>query len=162
MKTPDFVQSLSIIANIGVIVGIVFLAVEIRESNTQATIATVQDVVDQNSGWREFIAADGELAEIYAKGMADLVQLSPREKTQFDFMMRSRLQRLAGALIARDAELLHTTSIPDLEDRVVEGEVLYFLDQPGFRQWWSTLDRRGISEVILDLVDAMEDLRAGG
>ena len=60
MKKIDVVQSLSIIANIGVIVGIVFLAVEIRETNTQATIATVQDVVEQASSWKEFIAADGE------------------------------------------------------------------------------------------------------
>ncbi len=160
MKKISIAQTIGIVANVGVIAGIVFLGIEIRDSNTQATIATTQNVVDQAAGWKEFIAADEELSEIYVRGMSDFAQLSPRERTQFDLIMRARLQRYSGALLARNANLLNP-NLGELEERVIEGELLYFLDQSGFQQWWSTVDRRGISVVIVDLVDEMEELRKG-
>lgn len=162
MKKFDLGQTLTILANIGVIAGIVFLGIEIRDSNTQARIATTQEVVGQAADWKEFIAADGELSGIYARGMANFVQLSPQEQTQFDLMMRARLQRFSGALLARNANLLNPDFFGELEERVIEGEILYMLDQPGFQRWWSAVDRRGIAGVIVDLVDALDDLRKGG
>ena len=157
MKKIDIGQALAILANVGVIAGIVFLGIEIRDSNTQATIATTISVSGQLATWKEFIAADGELSEIYASGMIDLGQLSSRERTQFDLMMKAGFLRLSGALIARGSDLLGVAS-EDLDSRVIEGEILYILDQPGFQQWWSAVDRRGIPANIVELVNSLERL----
>jgi hypothetical protein len=140
--------------------GIVFLGVEIRETNTQARIATTQVVVDQLAGWKEMIAGDGELSEIYAKGMAEFSHLSPLEQTRFDLLMRAFNTRISGIVLAREAGLLN----PDVgelnqEQLVVEGEFLLMLDQPGFRDWWSTADRRGMSQVTIKLIETLEALR---
>ena len=158
MKKLDLGQIITILANVGVLAGIVFLGIEIRDTNRQAQIATTQDVTDQFAGWKEFIAADGELSEIYARGMADFDQLSPLEHTRFDLMMKAFLLRYSGALLARDAGLLNP-DLGELEGRVVEGELLHMLDQPGFRQWWSAVDRLGMSPFILEMVDELEALR---
>ena len=160
MKKFDLGQSLAVLANVGVLAGIVFLGIEIRDTNTQARVATTQGVVDQLAGWNEYIAADGELSEIYARGMADFNQLSPLEQTRFNLMMKAFLRRLGGASLARNANLLNPT-IGELErgERVLEGEILHMLDQPGFRRWWSTADRRGISLITVELIHAVETLR---
>ncbi len=158
MKKIDLGQAVTILANVGVLAGIVFLGIEIRDTNTQAQIATLIDVTDQFAGWKEFIAADGELSEIYARGMADFDQLSPLEHTRFDLMMKAALLRYSGAVLARDAGLLNP-DFGELEGRVVEGELLHMLDQPGFRQWWSAVDRLGMSPSILEIVDELEALR---
>jgi hypothetical protein len=160
LKKIDLGQAVTILANVGVLAGIVFLGIEIRDTNTQPQIATVQDVTDQLAGWKEFIAADGELSEIYARGMADFDQLSPLEHTRFDLMMEAALLRYSGAVLARDAGLLNPTlGELEVEDRVVEGELLHMLDQPGFRQWWSAVDRLGMSPSIVEIVDELEALR---
>ncbi len=167
MKKIDLGQSITILANVGVLAGIVFLGIEIRDSNTQAQIATLQDVTDQFAGWKEFIAADGELSEIYTRGLADFDQLSPLEHTRFDLMMKAALLRFSGAVLARDAGLLNpdfdagllNPDFGELEGRVVEGELLHMLGQPGFRQWWSAVDRLGMSPSILEIVDELEALK---
>ena len=162
MKKFDLGQSLAVLANIGVLAGIIFLGIEIRDTNTQARVATIQNVSDQLAGWQEFIAADGELSEIYARGMADFNQLSPLEQTRFDLMMRAFVRRVAGASLAREANLVNPT-FGELErgERVLEGEILRMLDQPGFRRWWSTADRQGISLLTIQLIDTVDTLRDG-
>jgi|SaaInlV_100m_DNA_5_1039725.scaffolds.fasta_scaffold65520_2 hypothetical protein len=58
---------LTFVANVGVVIGLIFLVVELRQSNDQAAAATEQDranVVDLQ--FREF-ASSAYLPEIYAK-----------------------------------------------------------------------------------------------
>ena len=145
-----------IVGAIAVVVTLIYLAIQVRDSNQQARIATTQVVVDQAARWKELIAADRDLAEVYSKGLTDFVQLSAPERTQFDFFIRARLQIATGALLARDAKLLNPNP-GDLEERVIEGEILYMLEQPGFQQWWSTTDRRGISVQIIKLVESLNE-----
>jgi hypothetical protein len=158
LKKPDLGQTLGILANVGVIAGIVFPGIEIRASNTQAMIATTIAVSDQLATWKEFVAANGELSEIYASGMSDLGQLSPRERTQFDLMMKASINRFSGALLARGSALLGVAS-DDLESRVLEGEILHMLNQPGFQQWWSTTDRLGMPANMVVLINSLDALR---
>ena len=160
MKKLDLGQTLGILANVGVLAGIVFLGIEIRDTNTQARIATTQVVVEQLAGWKEMIAADGELSEIFARGMAEFSQLSSLEQTRFDLLMRAFHIRVSGVVLARNAGLVNPNAGEvNREQLVVEGEILLMLDQPGFRDWWSTADRRGISQVNINLIETLEALR---
>ena len=158
MKKLDLGQTLGLLANVGVIAGIVFLGIEIRASNTQATIATTIGVSDQLATWNELIAVNGEASEIYATGMRDFYELSPQQRAQFDLIMRAGLIRNSGVLLARDAGLLGIAS-GDPESRVLEGKYLRMLSQPGFQQWWSTVDRTGIPPNVASLIDSLDALR---
>ena len=158
MTLEQYAAIAEIIGVILVIASLVYVARQLGQNTTQAQIATLEDVTDQFAGWKEFIAADGELSEIYARGMADFDQLSSLEHTRFDLMMKAALLRYSGAVLARGAGLLNP-NLGELEGRVVEGELLHMLDQPGFRQWWSAVDRLGMSPIIVEMVDELEALR---
>ena len=58
--------------------------------------------------------------------------------------MRSR-RKLEG--LVREAGLINLN--PELEQRVLEGKLFRILDHPGFREWWETADRRGLSRILL-------------
>ena len=155
MKKLDLGQSLTILANMGVIAGIIFLGIEIRDSNTQARIATTQEAVSNLSSWRADLAADEDLTEIYTKGLAALDQLSPNDQARFSLLMQAQLLTLGANLIARNAGLLNVNPEQAMEARVLEGQILALLEQPGFLKWWSTVDRRGLPSGIVSLVDTL-------
>lgn len=157
MKNIDIPQIVSILANVGVIASIVFLGLEVRNSSTQAQIATTQEVVAQRSDWRELLAADGELADIYMRGLQDFRGLSPLEQERFDLLMRSFLHKISVAITARSAELLR--GYPDPSRRVIEGELARLLDEPGFRQWWAIVDRRAIVDGVATMIDELSSQR---
>jgi len=159
MKKIDTGQVVAILANIGVIAGIAFLAIEIRESNTQARIAITQEAIAQNSEWWESIAADPALSDIYFRGSLDFESLAAGEQQKFSSLMYSYLLRLSGNLSARNVGLIGLN--PDFESRALEGAVLRMLDQPGFRQWWASGDRRGLPSHIVRMTEELEALRQG-
>ncbi len=131
MKKIGLGQTITIVANIGVIAGIFFLAMEVRDNAAQARAAGIQDRSSDRSRWWEQIAADESLAEVYRLGLDQYDQLSVTDQIRFDSLMRSYISFIGVALVAREEVL----GISDLsEDRVNEGELLRHLDQPGFRQ----------------------------
>jgi hypothetical protein len=157
MNKIDIGQLIAILANLGVISGIAFLAIEIRDGNTQARIAATQEVIAQRSAWRELIAGDASLSDIYARGLLDFESLDPVERQQFSLLMQSFLFKLSGNISARNVGLVGLN--PDFEARSIEGDVSRMLDQPGFYQWWEQTDRRGFPENILTMIAEIDAIR---
>ena len=155
MKKLDLGQTISIVANIGVIASIIFLGIELRESNTQARISTTQESVAQGSAWREMIASDDVLLDLYVRGLKDYEHLSEIEQQQFDLLMQSFMTKTSVSLSARSVGLIGLN--PDFEERAIEGALLRMLDQPGFRQWWTTADLRGIPRRIVEMTEDVRD-----
>jgi len=157
MKKIDLGQTISILANIGVIASIVFLGIEIRDGSIQARIATTQEIVAQRTEWRELIASDESLGDIYLRGLSDFHQLSPIEQTRFGALMESFMFNISVNISARNALLVGLN--PNFEMRSVEGDLLRMLDQPGFRQWWTQTDRRGIPENVIRMTEELQTAR---
>ena len=157
MKLPTS-QLIQVVANVGVILSIVFLAMEVRDNATQARTSITLDVSSQLNEWRYRIAEDREMAEIYRSGLASFEDLSPTDRMRFDAFMRSLLLLTSSAIRARDAGLVPLT--PESQERALEGNVMRHLDQPGFREWWSTADKRGIPNFIVTLIAELEETRA--
>ena len=66
MKKADIGQMISVVANIGVIAGIVFLAVELRQNNDELRIQARQNVYEMQAEiQRNFFRNDGGLADLY-------------------------------------------------------------------------------------------------
>ena len=106
------------------------------------------------------VAADPLLSDIYFQGLLDFESLSAGEQQQFSLLMHSYLLKLSGNLSARDAGLVGLN--PNLESRSLEGDLLRMLDQPGFRQWWASTDRRGLPTSIVRMTEELEALRQSG
>ena len=71
--------------------------------------------------------------------------------------MRSLLTKIDISIIAREAGLIDLN--PDLEQRVLEGNIFRMLDHPGFREWWESADRRGLAPEITVIVDELNSYR---
>lgn len=91
-------------ADIGVIVGIAFLMLEIRQSSE---IATVQVRLDYAAGWRSVDEArqDDFFAKIIAKSLENPQELSLHEIVQLDAYYSGVLDQTLSALRAADAGL---------------------------------------------------------
>lgn len=71
---------LSLLANIGVLAGIIFLAYELQQNTNIARSSAYGDTVQEINEWRSLVASDAELARIFPIYIADEVDtLNPIE-----------------------------------------------------------------------------------
>ncbi len=81
MKKIALGQTITILANIGVIAGIVFLAVELQQNNELLESEARQALVDRRISLAEIVASNAELANVVAKAQAGEA-LAPGEQRQ--------------------------------------------------------------------------------
>ena len=66
MKKIDFGQSIGILANIGVIAGIVFLGIEIRDSTRATQAASIQSASELDHEFLMRVGEDPDLAKLWS------------------------------------------------------------------------------------------------
>ena len=67
MKKPDLSQTVSILANVGVIAGIIFLAIELRQNNELLETEIDQQFFENRLTYRSDVIRDPALAEVVRK-----------------------------------------------------------------------------------------------
>ena len=75
-------QTISILANIGVIAGIVFLAVELRQNNALLAADARSNLADRRTRFIEMIAQSPDLSELMVKAARNQ-ELTPAEQIRF-------------------------------------------------------------------------------
>jgi hypothetical protein len=154
MKKFSAGQIASLIANLGVVASIVFLVLELRITNSQATISTTQEMNFALTDWQLSIAEDSVVLDTYIRGLQDFESLDETETARFDFLMRSLLERVDMAIDARESGLVRALA-ENLEDRGLEGKILRVAGEPGFRAWWQSTDRRGLPPTIIPITEQL-------
>ena len=105
MKNIDFGQTIAILANLGVIAGIVFLGFELQQNNELLEAQARASLLDRRTGANELLATNGDLARIMEKSqlgealtIAENIQLDSYNRRilasfewQFDEFQRGRL-----------------------------------------------------------------------
>jgi len=91
MRRIDLGKAIQILANLGVIAGIVFLAVELRQSNVLAKAQTRSEIAIAMSDHLNRLAEDADLAEIWVRAQSDFASLGPVEE--------QRVMNRGGALL---------------------------------------------------------------
>lgn len=89
MKQIDLGQTLGILANLAVVAGIVFLAIQIREERDYAIVENTTIVGHGMADWMSSVAHDRDRADIIFRGSQDFQKLAPLEQFEFDLLMRS-------------------------------------------------------------------------
>jgi len=84
MKNINAGQLIGVVANIGVIVGVVFLILELRQTNAIARVDSYQQTMSEIAEWRTTIVTDPELMR--------LLQLYISEKDHDDLDDAGRLK----------------------------------------------------------------------
>jgi hypothetical protein len=122
-----------LVAAIGVIASLIYLAIQIRQNTRSVRMASHHSISAGLHELSKTIANDPKMAELWRKGTRDLNCLSDDDRIRFEL--------LAGWLF-RSYEELHA-----YHDRgLIESNfwasrsrnMLAFISLPGIRQWWDT------------------------
>ena len=120
---------LSLIANIGVLGGLLFVGYEIRQNTVQLRAESSRSITESVNDLNIGIYSDSEFAAVLIKGTEDRAALSPVERYQFDMYQFSRLN------IAEYVLDLEREGVSDLNFRYVDWIVRDFNDRPGLREF---------------------------
>lgn len=145
MKQDDVVQTIGVLANVGVLAGIVFLAIEIRQ-NTSAQFAESRQAV-LSASREEIILTIDDPGLVLALFSSD--PLTPEENVRVDGL-------LSVVLRAREfAWLQHRDDVIDDAQWNTEFNVLAaFFDSGRTRLWWEAIGRNYFSDEFVDFIDA--------
>ena len=116
----------------GVIITLVYLAVQIRDSNRVAENASFENKLALSmSSFHEMI--EGEHGDVIMNGLLNYEGLAGRDKLVFDNVMNSWFTVVALALFSRDRDLMDDQSTENL------GYILQtrFFPYGGIHSWWS-------------------------
>ncbi len=80
-----------------VLIGIVFVGIEIRQNTAAIQAATMQGLTDASQEYMLLLGSDAELAEIVRKGRDAPDQLNEIESRQYFYLIRARWMRYQNA-----------------------------------------------------------------
>ena len=92
---------LSLIANFGVLIGILILVVEIRQNSELTLVQIEQQRSDAYVAWQREIASGDHAAPLFAKLTALLDKVDPSEIFEHEDFSPEERERLASVVLAR-------------------------------------------------------------
>jgi hypothetical protein len=126
MKKIDVGQAIAILANIGVIAGIAFLALEVRNSRI-ATLAQTQDsIADGFITLNMATISNPEIGATFQKGLYQPEELSEMEAIRFSMHMRALFNQFRRIFQLYEAGLIDESSWA-----LYATEAFTFLSSPG-------------------------------
>ena len=157
MKKIDVGQTISIFANVGILISIVFLAIEV--SQNQASIEDANEINRlsarttasyQASNWRLLLGEHAEIAELWTAGLAG-EELSPVDAIRFRAFCADLLWRLATNY-ERNITLNNEQSA---RGNVAQAKA-QLMENPGLRPCWES-EKEVIGLYLASFVDAVEN-----
>ena len=118
MHTERINKWLTLFANFGVLVGIIFLAVEVQQSNRIAIAATEISVRDQFSSINEQILANDGLAELLVKATDDKAVFSAVETEKLYAYLYLSINTWVGIEIAYENGMLPRSTFDEALDDI--------------------------------------------
>ncbi len=119
-----------IIGAAGVIVTLVYLAVQIRQNTAATNRANVKDVFQSNSAALTSLLEES-VSEIFVKGLKSLESLNEVERYRFDNAFYQWINSCEQAFIDNREGTFSADNIV-----VYENAIVGYLLTPGGKQWW--------------------------
>ena len=120
------------ISSIGVIVSLIYLAVQIRKNTDTERTSTYQSVVSDFGSLNQTMSSNAKLSCLYVKGMENFAELDADEK--------ARISQLFFATFHYFENMYYQYRKGYLEEDVWRGWkrlMLTYYARPGFQTWWS-------------------------
>jgi hypothetical protein len=150
MKKIDLAQMMTLLANFGVIVGIVFLAFELRQNNQQLALQSYQAWVAANMQINAALM-NPEISAITAAGNEDSRNLSR------DTFVVHAMSQLAMFQMAQSTDYLYRSGALDRDLWQAEmSRAAGILSLPGVRQWWDAGGRTQVSPRFADFIESVQ------
>lgn len=135
MKKVDLGQAITILANLGVIAGIVFLAVEIQQNTAAIRSQSSIAINDSLAHLNEALYDNPDLADIWLRGRESLRNLTPIETERFGAYV---FERLNLAVYVRELERVDSADVHIDWIDIVHREIL---ENPGICEFVSLQPR---------------------
>jgi hypothetical protein len=159
MKLDSLNRWLMLVANVGVMAGVVFLAVEIGQNQAALDLSNQISILDaraleiqQYNDFNNSISQSREMAEIWSTGLAG-EELDSIDAQRFDRLCESYVW-LSAAAYERSLALGRNT-IADFTVKL-RGELLR--DSPGFRHCWRAQKEIIRGYGLASYIDAVEEV----
>lgn len=130
MKKIDIGQAVSILANIGVIAGIVFLGYELRQNTTAMKSTAAQDIYGQIAHIFD-VRMDSEIMAIIIKGNEQPNSLTRVERDQYQAYLGQTVQAWQN-IYFQSREGVYDSKLAGSWWQTMRNE----LEWPGFRVYW--------------------------
>jgi hypothetical protein len=127
MKKIEIGQAITILANVGVIAGLIFVGLQLRQDNLVARQQMAFAAADQYQYWAELVTNNSEL---WFKGISG-DPLTAEEAESFDALARAWQVRLTVGYYG-SVEL----GSSDIQEAYVREAARKIYANPGLSQWW--------------------------
>lgn len=116
---------LTLLANLGVLGGLVFVGLEIRQNTSQLRAEASRSITESVNALNAGVYSDPDLTDLLLRGRQDLTTLDPVERERFDRYQFSRLN------VAEHILDLEREGVSELNFRYAEFIVRDFTESPG-------------------------------
>ena len=150
LKKLDLGQTVTILANVGVIAGIVFLGFELQQNNKQLELQSYQGWVTANLQLNMALT-DPTLSEIIALGNIDSANLSEGSFVSFAMWNMGVMQMVQAV------DYLYRSG--SLDRNLWEAEInraAGILSVPGVRQWWDAGGKTQLTPQFAELMESTQ------
>ncbi len=121
-----------IIGAIAVVVSLIYLAVQVRQNTQAQRTENFSRALDRVAAMQSALSQNSESAAIFSKGVTDLSTLTPRERTQFTWVMYELFGAFEFMFLSSKSN-----SIPAEVWRRWSAAVGFWLSFSGVQAWWN-------------------------
>ena len=124
-------QWLTLVANLGVLAGIIFLAIEIQQNTDVTRSTTAQEISNTSVEFFMRVAESPDLARVIKVATENPGGLSEVEIVQYEYHTGAAFMLFEGAY-----KQFQLGFLPESGWKPHEGLIKYLLDNPVSRNWW--------------------------
>jgi hypothetical protein len=137
-------------ANIGVVLGLVVLIVEVRQNTMQARSNAAYQFLETSSNLNLAVIENRDVASMLRRGNNDYNALDADEKTQYFFFIGQYYQVYSNMF-----DLWQNGSLPDSAWHAVRKDILTLMAMPGPRLIWAGYAKEGQSPAFVAYVESL-------
>ena len=153
MNLSALSEASQVVASIGVIVSLIFVALELRKNTAQSRLSNYSDLVNRyNAAYA--ITNDIAMAELIVRGRQSYAALSDAEKLSFGHYLEQICIANESSLIYDDS-LVHQKGI---SRTVWAKHIRFHLGFPGAREWFDEFEQqRGFPPTYMSAIHSVLD-----
>jgi uncharacterized protein (TIGR02246 family) len=132
MEQEKLNRRLQVIANLGIVAGLVLVGVQLKQSSELLKLQLLYEESQRSIGIETLVIGE-DAAQVWAKSLTDAVNLTPAEQRILEAMLWSYTENLRATYMLSQQGLLK-----EEEWRMrVEADTAFYLANPYARAWWS-------------------------
>ena len=140
------------IGGIAVVISLVYLALQVRQTNTWNRQQGFRDIQGRKMDWVEHVTSTKEMAHLYNTGSVDYDGLDEDDQFRFNWL---QARRWATYELVMDYH--RGGSMKDEILDIVESYLRQDLAKPGIQRWWSDFGRETFASDFRRRIDELSE-----